>query len=34
MGNYLLYVSHPVVESDTIRYLFTAIGFSPRGSNP
>jgi hypothetical protein len=34
LGNYLLYVSHPVVESDTIRYLFTAVGFSPRDSDP
>jgi hypothetical protein len=34
VGNYLLHVSHPVVESDTIRYLFTEIGVSPRGSDP
>jgi len=34
VGNYFLYVSPPVVESDTIRYSFTAAGFSPRGSDP
>jgi hypothetical protein len=34
VDNYLLYVSHPVVESDTTRYLFTAIGVSARGSDP
>jgi len=34
LGNYFLHVSRPVVGSDTIRYLFTAIWFPPRGSDP
>ena len=34
LGNYLLYVSRPVVESNTLRYLFAAIWFPPRGSDP
>jgi hypothetical protein len=34
VGNCLIYGYHPVVVSDSIRYLFTVIRFPSGGSDP